>query len=587
LTYFADGKPVTWYVRPEIATMFEQRPPAQAHAIVGTLNWVFRNLFYPVWITYNPRFQFWLNPVRDFRKTLRALGPGVSRARYVGGLLRSWRTARARLLNDLQPADLARRRELGALRKLRPLTDGERAELKVLDDRALVLEMLATRAISTPFDSFVVNPTRHDVWGRMLQDYALADGPAATGLWSRLLAPVRALAKRMELAGMTLEAMPKVGGYRLITRDLGAPAHQTAAYVRNNVGTPNWTRRGQWAQFDGTLVPFINIFMQGLGADVNQARGRALGSPSPAGRQRFDYWAWMTSSVLLPRLLQALAVAGVLGAGLKKLYDRVTEYNKTNYLVLPVGTVANPESDQADPNLTAAIRLPEDENARLLAGLMHWIVQAAAADDPAAKNSLGDLLNFAGGQLPGVNPLISIGTAWAQYLAGQNPRDYYRGSPIMTDTQWRARGWSGLGAMGAWTWRDAGGANFVSWDPTAKTLQQVTTSAVPGLNAAILLTDGGLRERTAALQEAQLRELARIKDAMPANVQRLLAEHAHLGAMGQALRSPAQEMRYKELALWHSKVWTPNYDLLRATKDADQVRATARTLGELSASLAR
>lgn len=579
LMVLTDGRPVTWHVERPIAQMFEMRTPASSHSLVGVLNWTFRNLFYPTFLTYNPAFQLWMNPIRDLRRSYVNLPAGVKRRHYIGEQIRKNVTARARLLNDVQQADLVRRRTLRALGQQRPLAPAEADELRTLDLRALSIELLATRAISTPFEAFAHNPARDDVWGKMLQDYKLmpTEGQGSF-LREYILGKVGLgpLADKLDKAGMILEAMPKAGGYYVLTRDLGWSAGEAAQFVRNHVGTPNYLRRGQWASVDGTVFPFINIFMQGFAGDLRQATGQALGPVDPR-KQKFEWWRRMAEGTLLPRLLQALAAAGVLGAGLKKLYDAVSDYNKTNYMVLPLGETTGGDNGYK----TVALRLPEDETARVLGGLIHYSVQMALNNDPAAKSNLTDLVNVMGGNLPGVNPIVSLADGWRHYAAGVNPRDGLRGNTVMSSTQFNAGGWPRLQGMFAFSWEQVGGANFVRWDRNANTTAEMVLGATPLLNRSLMITDAGLRERQEQANINFDQRNAQIRAALPDNVNRLLGEYNRLMALRPETRTPPQQFRLKELSLWNSKIWTPTYRQMQEIESKDW-KSLGNAVGEMS-----
>lgn len=584
LVVMDQGRPITWHVEPEIADMFEHTPPAAAHAIIGVTNWVFRNIFYPAFITYNPAFQLYANPIRDLSRSYVKLPPGVKRRHWLGEQLRAHRGARARLLNDINGTELERRRQLRALAKRRPLDANERDELQLLDDRALAIEVLVLRGITTPFESFASNPMRDDVWGQMLADYRLAPSApehgAALRRWLDVVPGLGALLDKIEFAGQTAEAMPKLGAYRVLTRELGWTPEQAAYYVRNHVGTPNFTKKGRWTVWDGTVFPFINIFMRGLESDVQQARGRIPGVPIDPRAQKFSYWRRMAERTLIPRLLQALAAAGLLGGALKKYYDAWSDYNKANYLILPLGTVHDGKSEFGYKSV--GLRIPEDETARMLGGIMHYIVQLAATqDDPAAKSSLANLVNFAGGQVPGVNPVITLTDGWVQYSSGLNPRDRLRGNPVLSDAKFKAGGWDALGGMVAWTWDEVGGGNFVRYDPQANTWQQHLIGGLPVLSRAVKITDAGLRERQQTLEAALDTRNAKIRLAMPENVNQLLAEYSRLTAIRRENRTPVQQARLAELSYWHSKVWTPNYEMMQDSEERTW-KSQGEAVGQIS-----
>ena len=589
LVVLEQGRPVTWHVEPEIADMFEHTAPAAAHAIIGVTNWVFRNVFYPAFITYNPAFQLYANPIRDLSRSYVKLPPGVKRRHWLGEQLRAHRGARARLLNDINGAELERRRQLRTLARKRPLEQAERDELRLLDARALAIELLVHRGITTPFESFAANPMRDDVWGRMLAEYRLAPGApehgAALRQWLDLVPGLGRLLDKIEFAGQTAEAMPKLGAYRVLTRELGWTPDQAAYYVRNHIGTPNFMKKGRWTVWDGTVFPFINIFMRGLESDVQQARGRIPGVPVDPRAQKSSYWRRMAERTLVPRLLQALAATGLLGVGLQKYYDAWSDYNKANYLILPLGTVHDGEGEFGYKSV--GLRIPEDETARLLGGVVHHVVMAAATrNDPAAQNSLANLANFAGGQVPGINPVFTLADGWVQYSSGINPRDRLRGNPVMSDTKFKAGGWDALGGMFAWTWDEVGGGNFVRYDPEAATWQEHLVGGLPILSRAVKVTDSGLRERQRTLEAVLDTRNAQIRLAMPDNVNRLLGEYYRLNAVRKENRTPAQAARLAELSYWHSKVWQPNYEVMQDSEKASW-KGHGQIVGDISKAFER
>lgn len=577
LMELVDGKPRAWYVEPEIARMFDHVMPAKAHSVVAVLNWTFRTIFYPAFITYNPGFAFYLNVLRDAQRTYIKLPAGVSRPAYFAGQLRAWETTRARLKADVDTTQLARRRVLRQLAQQRPLTPDETDEIENLDRRALAIEMLATRALPSPYDSLLVNPTgRTDYWGELLRQYRLLPEAAKTGWLREKLAPLARFAGVIPYYGQILEALPKTSAYRLLTRDYGWSAHDAAYYVRNHIGTPNFLRRGIWTAMDGTVLPFVNIFQQGFAADLQQARGKIPVGPE-AKAQRWSFWRRMTEAVFLPRLLQALAAAGVFGLALKRLYDAVSDYDKTAYLILPLGE----RRDGDFGYKTVYLRIPQDEMERMVGGVLQNIVQAAVDGHADAAQSLAGITSFAGGQLPNVNPIVSMGAAWSSYLSGTNPIDPFRGQSILTNTQFLAGGWTGTKGMLAWSWRETGGANFAYWDPRSGNTTETVISALPIVNRALKVSDAGLRDKQAEDQRMIEKRGAQIRSAMPTPVARLLQEYTGLSYIRAPLRTPAQQMRLATLDVWYQQVWQPSYELMRMTDDSESWRGTGRMLEEM------
>ena len=558
LMVLTDGKPEYWWVEPAFADMFESRPTASSWAAMRVLSYAFRNLFYPTFISYNPAFQFWLNPMRDAQRNWNKLPPGVSRAKFYGQQAAARVTAVARLKEQVTGPELARRRLLRQVAGHRALTGAETQELDLLDRRAAAIETIATKALPGPYESFVANPTnRQDYWQTMLADYGLMEGPAMNFAWAHEhLAPVMKVLDKMSMAGAMMEVMPKAAGYRALRKDLGWSAHEAAYYVRNHVGTPPHFKKGKWAPMDGTLIPFINIMTKGWATDWQQMRGKIPVSRVTPAQQRWSYWQHMATSTLLPRVLKCLAAAGLLGAGLKELYDAVGDYDDTNYLCVPLGKVTsgNPEYGYQVP----VLRLPQDETSRVLGGMLDMALTRALSDEQQAKSILPLLTGFAGGQLPGVNPAVSLADGWRQYLSGQNPIDSFRNQPLMSDWKFRAGGWTSTQPMLAWSLEQTGATNLVRWDSKAETMMETVLSATPVLNRAVKITDQGFRDRDRNLLELQAKDAAQIRAAVGDDVNRLLAEHARLSALkslGEDHLTPVQEDRFYELNMWFNTTW--------------------------------
>ena len=51
-----------------------------------------------------------------------------------------------------------------------------------------------------------------------------------------------------------------------------------------------------------------------------------------------------------------------------------------------------------------------------------------------------DVLSYAGGQVPGLNPAFGLVSSMMAMMTGQNPYDAYRGQLVLTDDQQKAGG---------------------------------------------------------------------------------------------------------------------------------------------------
>jgi hypothetical protein len=258
-------------------------------------------------------------------------------------------------------------------------------------------------------------------------------------------------------------------------------------------------------------------------------------------------------------MLQAAGALGLLGAAIKEYYDGISDYNKTNYNVLPLGFGEGGEFGKR----VAYVRVPRDETHRLVSGMLYQTIMLAGGE--GGPKGASNLLAFGSGQVPGLNPILEIADGWKTYLEGQNPRDNFRGSPVLTNAEWLAGGWPGAKAMLGWTAQNTGVTNFVRYDEDANTGLEMAVSAAPGLNRFIQFSDAGYRERQQATESKESAARARLRLAMPANVQSLGSEYYHLRSVSPDLRTPQQTIRLLELSRWHKSIYTDFEEAMSAT----------------------
>src|SRR6185295_9039690 len=236
----------------------------------------------------------------------------------------------------------------------------------------LIAEMIAKQAIGTPLDNFAVDLGRGDKMEALLRDFGLLPADKQRGVLQTIMTPITALAERLEFAGLTFEMLPKVTAHKILTRELGWTPREAAYFARNNVGVANISKNGKHVQVLDSILPFLKILLNGLRADLALAR-----HPKTAG----GWWFRWALSDGIWTMLQAAAALGILGAGLKELFDGVSDYNKTNYNVLPVGSIAGGQYGKR----IVYLRFPRDPTHRLISGLLYQALMsmgAAALNDP-------------------------------------------------------------------------------------------------------------------------------------------------------------------------------------------------------------
>jgi len=518
LTVLENGAPTFHYVDPLIAQAFERLTPSGLEKILRPLDWTFRKLFYPMWITFNSAFQV-ANVKRDFSRTRRNLGA-----------LRGITGPGGPALAEGYAAVMA-----AGIRRLRGSKD------------PLVQEMVANFAVGLPEKAASYGLIdRDDYLHNLLTRYKLLPETNPPGVAGRTVAKILG---PLRFAGNLIESLPKLSAYRILRREMGP--REAAAIVRNYVGTPNVRTRGRNVVLIRPLVPFWNVFVQGYRADAALAT-----NPKTAS----GWWFRWAAFDGMATMFMGLAGAGLLGAALKKLYDGFSEYDKTNYTVIPLGYSMGGDFGSR----TVGMRVPRDEPSRLLSGLLYKAIGLAAGNPQGFSQAFA----FGAGQFPTLNPAIDIPWNWQQYLSGQNPVDSFRGRPIIPDDAFSAGGWDSLKPMLIWTYNQSGLQDIVRFDPYKQSTAQVTLNMIPAAHRFIKITDQGYREQQRAVERADQSAQAQHRLSLPDNVRGLLAEYSMLRNINEQNKTPDQMERYQLLRIWYNQIYTPIHETWRIQREA-------------------
>lgn len=235
-----------------------------------------------------------------------------------------------------------------------------------------------------------------------------------------LFRPVIKLLDTIERTGNFIETLPKVAGYLELQGKL--PSNELASFIRKAIGSPDFMRRGTAYPIYNELFLFSNAIKEGWRSDLEIAT-----KPSTRG----GYWVKTAVVNITPKLLMMAALYGLFGDKIKKLFENVSEYDMSNYIVIPLGMDENGK--------TAYIRVPMDETGRFFSALLYKGL-TATVNDQSLGQDLADIFSFTGGQLPTVNPTLTTLGAVKQYLSGQNPYDYFRGRNVIPDAEFEAGG---------------------------------------------------------------------------------------------------------------------------------------------------
>ena len=263
-------------------------------------------------------------------------------------------------------------------------------------------------------------------------------GKKESAWWAAVKIPLNFI----ERLGNLIETLPKVAGYFELQGKM--PDMEMRDFIRRKVGSPDFLDGGYLKPASNEIFLFSNAITQGIRADVEVATDP---------KTRSGFW-WKTALINLgPKLLMFMVSLGLLGEGLRRMMEDASEYDKTNYTIVPLGR--DPENGK-----TAYLRVPQDETGRLIGGLL-WKALTIFNNKQSVLTDLANLLDFTGGQLPNTTPVIGATVDAAQFFTGRNPYDAFRGRYVIPDLEFRAGGATALKTFLAYEFEQLGGSVFM------------------------------------------------------------------------------------------------------------------------------
>jgi hypothetical protein len=153
------------------------------------------------------------------------------------------------------------------------------------------------------------------------------------------------------------------------------------------------------------ILLFSNAMKEGYRGDIEAFKDH----PGEYLVKKFTFMA-------VPKVLMYAGLIGFLGGAVKDIFKGVTEYDLTNYLIIPLGRTKSGKS--------VYWRIPTDEASRLLGGILWKILRAP---ELGVTHEAGDLFDYMAGQAPTVSPLLGVIADTLDYASGKNPYDRFYG----------------------------------------------------------------------------------------------------------------------------------------------------------------
>jgi predicted RNA methylase len=418
ITFYKGGHLEGRYVDPYIAGSVNNESIGSNLAVISLLRRINSGFFRPVFTTLNLGFQSF-NFYRDMIRTWKNV-PGMTFLQVV------------RRYKEAVPLSKARAFGKGTLQAFSDLMDAEEAGI-----------------LSVTFNDLMM--------GRQVEDSQIEDILARTGVGGfgkakrrhPLARPFLAVIDTIRELGDFIETLPKAAAiYHWKGRQpITYIPPDKRSFIRRKVGSPDFLAGGTAKPITNEVALFSNAITQVVRSDVEVMTDPAT---------RAGFW-WKTLKVnVIPKLLMFAAAAGLFGVTLKRIMRKATEYDRTNYTVIPLG-----EDEQGN---AVYIRFPQDDTGRLVSGLL-WKGLRTAAGDADALKTVQQVADYSLGIFPSVTPSIELLQQTGQFLVGQNPYDAFRGRNVFTDDEWKARDRHTVGKFIGWEFQQLGGGIVWKFTP--------------------------------------------------------------------------------------------------------------------------
>lgn len=431
VTYRENGRLRGKYVPKAIADSLDNLSIGQNAAIVRGMRFVNGRLFRPLYTTFNLGFQSF-NLWRDFWRFWKNV-PKMKLASAV------------RHYFDAMP-----------LAKVRTFGLPEKPTAKQLEVYERLVQSEEARVLSITFNDLtsgrdVEDTVIEDTMARMgVGDYGPTSPKTVVGRGAR------AVLEWMKNVGDFIETLPKAAAINAFLqampedqRDVRNLPPEVRSFIRRKVGSPDFLMGGTWKPVTNEVMLFSNAILQAWRADIEVATdarkldGRAM--LGLAGSRRAEWW-WKT---VMFNVVPKLAIFGAMMAGgagddddeatssslldlmtnpsaLARALRGITEYDKTNYIPVPVGI--------DEKGNTVYFRLPQDDSGRMIGGLTWKLLQMARGDRNVVEAAM-QVFDYTAGQLPSPAPIFQTIADVGMFAAGGNVYDPFRNRFLFTDDE--------------------------------------------------------------------------------------------------------------------------------------------------------
>lgn len=430
VTYMEDGKVKGYYIDSYIAEAIQKNTIAKQNQIIGAIRFFNSGLFRPLFITFNLGFQSF-NLIRDFKRFWKNV-PNMTILRAMNLYGKSVRASKVRAFGLPENPSEADREAYDLINKL----ENDKV-ISITYNDIIKGENIEDAQIDRILRETGVREAKQTKLGELGEKFGVTKE-------TPIIKQAFQILDFIEKTGNMIETLPKVAGVFALEGKMNPI--EMRSFVRKYVGSPDFLAGGRDKKSVNEILLFANAIAQGIRSDYTIAT---------EPKSRGAYWWKTAQSELLPKALMLAVTAGLFGDWLKEIFDKVSEYDKTNYTIIPLGEDENGKA--------VYFRMPSDETGRLIGGTFWKLATALGSPEKLAElETYTDIMTYAGGQVPSVSPVVQLGAfTIPSFIAGNNPYDFFRGRPILTDEQQLAGGSERLKPFLSYMFQQMGGNVFM------------------------------------------------------------------------------------------------------------------------------
>lgn len=406
-----DGKRKGYYIDSYIAKSINNQKIENVKATLTALQWTNSKIFRPAYVVLSPGFHLF-NLIKDFGRFALNIENKVLPVAL-------WNTAKLYAKSIRASA----------------IKSGLKTNFTEADDEALgVLAYLyKNKVLSVGFNEYILQKPMKEgdqIFDEKEIEYILRnhgimkpDGDQKTELKDIPKKVLNGLLNGISTVGEFIESLPKVAGYYQFVDQQGELTRENKSFIRRKLGSPDFLDGGYLKPITNEVFLFSNAIIQGIKADVDVATDP---------HTRSAWWWKNTQLTIVPHILMLGAMLGLFGDEIEKIMDGVSEYDKTNFIIIPIGLDENGKS--------IYWRMPQPEMTRLVGSVAWKTMITASGENRNTSKAIGDVFSFFAGQFPGVAPAIKTTNTFVDMLSGRNPYDSFYGKNIISDQAFTAGG---------------------------------------------------------------------------------------------------------------------------------------------------